>query len=53
MDELYEVDKVISHRGVGKNIKYLVKWKEYTETTWEDTNNFNSDGCMKEYWDRK
>ena len=25
MDELYEVDKIISHRGVGKSIQYLVK----------------------------
>ena len=53
MDELYEVDKIISHKGVGKSIQYLVKWKGYTETTWEDTKNFNSDGCIKEYWDRK
>ena len=53
MDELYEVDKIISHKGVGKSIQYLVKWKGYKETTCKDTNNFNSDSCIKEYWDRR
>jgi len=32
---LYEVEKVVGHRLENKKSYYCVKWKGYTETTWE------------------
>ena len=34
-DPIAEVDKILSSRGTGRKIKYLVKWVGSEKTTWE------------------
>ena len=34
-EEVYEVEKILSHKGEGKTRKYLVKWEGWEEPTWE------------------
>ena len=29
--EVYEIEGIINHRGNGKNIQYLVRWKGYSK----------------------
>jgi hypothetical protein len=50
----YEVEAIVNHKGRGKNIKYLVKWKDYPadQNTWEPATSFNSDRPIRQYWRR-
>jgi hypothetical protein len=43
--ELFEVESIIGHRGIGTRASYLVKWKGYplTESTWEKSSAFVGD----------
>ena len=50
-DPVMEVEKVKSHKGKGKKVKYLIKWKGYEEMTWEPLKHLT--GCkeaIQEYW---
>ena len=31
----YIVEEILSHRSRGRRTRYLVKWKGYTDATWE------------------
>ena len=33
-------------------MEFLVKWKGYTETTWETEDRFNDTECIDDYWDK-
>jgi hypothetical protein len=48
---IYEIETILSHRTLKNNRnKYLVKWKNYDETTWENEDNFFEKDCIEEYW---
>ena len=51
--ESWEVDKIISHRKIGKENEYLVKWKDCpdSENTWLKKSFFNSIQPIQEYLD--
>jgi hypothetical protein len=34
-EDVYEVEKILSHKGEGKRRMYLVKWEGWEEPTWE------------------
>ena len=40
-EEEYEIDRIVAHRGNGKNRQYLTAWKGYpsSENTWEPESN--------------
>ena len=50
--EIYEIEKIITHRGIPGKYDYFVKWKNYDETqnTWEPASSFLDDNIIKEYW---
>ena len=46
----YEVEKVLSERGVGADKKYLVKWVGYSKPSWEPAANLdNCDARIDEF----
>ncbi len=51
-DNIYEVERIIGHKGEAGNYIYLTKWKGYGDesNTWEPQNNFFDDNVVKEYW---
>ncbi|AAW44506.2 hypothetical protein CNG01300 [Cryptococcus deneoformans JEC21] len=54
VEDEYEVEKVIKHRGKGKNIEFLVRWKGYGPEydTWEPTENVASaEEAVAAYWE--
>jgi histone H1/5 len=36
---IFNVEKVLNKKGKGKNVKYLIKWEGFDETTWEPESN--------------
>ena len=47
---MYTVEKIIAHRGKGRQMQYHVKWEGYPETTWEPTKHLSPDLiALKEY----
>jgi hypothetical protein len=49
MEDTYEVEKILTHKGKGKNRKYLVKWKGYKKQTWQTIEDFDTVECIEEY----
>ncbi len=51
---VYEVEKVIDHKGDPGSYSYLVKWKTFSEdeNTWEPQESFFDTNCIQEYWKR-
>ena len=45
------VEKILSHKGVGDNRMYLVRWKGYSSKhdSWEPISSFNTRGIIKKY----
>ena len=39
--KFYEVEDIVDRQFKGNKIEYLVKWKNYTEKTWEPFENLN------------
>jgi hypothetical protein len=52
MDNVFEVERVVGHRGVPGKYQYHVKWKGYddSENTWQDSNSFLDTDCIVKYW---
>jgi hypothetical protein len=49
-EEEWEVERIIRHKG-SKNISYQVKWKGYSELSWEPEQNLkNSADLIADYW---
>jgi transposase InsO family protein len=51
----FEVEAVVNHRSKGKNIRYLVKWRGYTDqdNTWEPLSSFDTERPIQRYWTRR
>jgi hypothetical protein len=49
---IYQVNKIIDHRGVPGSYEYLVDWKDYSETdrSWEPESSFLDHGAIESYW---
>lgn len=45
---IYEVENILNHKYVKKNMIYLVKWKNYShrESTWEPESNFLGENAV-------
>jgi len=52
---IYEVDKIIDHRGSPGSYEYLVRWKGYgpTDNSWEPASSFLDDSTIQKYWSSK
>ena len=52
---IYEVEKILEHRGEPGHYEYWVKWKNYddSQNTWEKASNFLDDTCIRNYWKSK
>jgi hypothetical protein len=51
-EKSYELERIISHRGNGKNLEYLVSWKGYSqdENSWIRPEQFDDHKIIQEYW---
>lgn len=51
-DDVYEVQKILSHKKIGGTEKYLVRWKGYDSKhdTWEQKENLNCPKLLKKYF---
>jgi len=50
-DVIYYVEKILRHKKRGDTTFYKVKWKGYTDTTWEPAANFMDDQLLQQYHD--
>lgn len=48
-EEVYEVEKLLKHRGKKNNREFLVRWKGYNDHTWEKETNLSCPLILKEY----
>jgi hypothetical protein len=50
-EEVYEVERIIAHRKVGRGAQYLVEWKGYPswEATWVKSSDLDADDAIREY----
>ena len=55
VEEAFEVESILGHRGDANNREYLVRWRGFSssEDTWEPFQNFNTTGIIKSYWKSK
>jgi hypothetical protein len=46
------VDKILSHSGIGTNLRYLVQWKgkDASHNSWEPYESFDDVACIQQYW---
>ena len=51
-EEVYEVDKILDHRGRQGDRSYLVRWKNFSEEydSWEPAGNFEDLAVITGYW---
>ena len=50
-DNIYVVEKILSHRGTPGHMEYLVKWKHFTDehNTWEPSASFLDNEIIRSY----
>jgi hypothetical protein len=51
VEEEYEVERILNHRGEGASREYLVRWKGYSEEhdSWEPVENFSGLQTIRKY----
>lgn len=49
-NNVYEVEKILAHRGSPGQYEYETKWKNYRETTWEPSSSFHDTALIRDYW---
>jgi Chromo (CHRromatin Organisation MOdifier) domain len=49
---VYEVERILKHRGRRGAYEYYTKWKGYSDdfNTWQKEDTFLDDACIKKYW---
>ena len=49
---VFEVEKILSHRGSPGKYEYLVQWKGYDENdnSWVSQSDFHDIACISKYW---
>jgi hypothetical protein len=52
LNQVYEVDHIVDHRGDPGHFEYLVRWKNYSsgDDSWEPQGNFHDDEVIRSYW---
>jgi transposase InsO family protein len=52
---IYEVQKILKHRGSPGSYEYFVEWKDYnpSENSWEPASSFLDDSTIQKYWASK
>ncbi|GKT21524.1 hypothetical protein ADUPG1_011928 [Aduncisulcus paluster] len=50
-DEIYTVEKIISHKKIGGEYMYQVKWDGYDEISWIEGANFVDMAMVDAYWE--
>jgi hypothetical protein len=52
---IYEINKLVNHRGDPGNYEYLVDWKGYNEhdRTWEPESSFLDQTIIQKYWNQQ
>ncbi|CDH59310.1 hypothetical protein RO3G_15169 [Lichtheimia corymbifera JMRC:FSU:9682] len=55
IDELYELEAIINHRGKPGRRQYLVRWKGYgpEDDQWLDPDAFTDPAFIMQYWNRR
>ena len=53
-NNIYDIEKILDSKKMGKKMFYLIKWEGYDETTWEPADNGRNGGIpkhiIKEYY---
>ena len=51
-DDVYEVDRIVSHRDVGSGVEYLIKWKHLThaDNSWVREPDLDAPHAVNKYW---
>ena len=54
-ENVFEVDRIVDHRGQGRTREYLVRWKNYPPEadTWEPVSHFNDNTPIRAYFNEK
>lgn len=52
---IYQVEKLLNHRGEGSNLEYLVKWEGFglDQATWESVADIFTTQSIENYWQRR
>ena len=55
LEQVYEVESILDHRGPPGNREYLVRWVGFTpaDDSWEPETNIHTDECIRAYWDKQ
>jgi hypothetical protein len=55
LEEHYEVEKILQHRGPAAARSYLVKWKGYpdSDNSWVAADDFQAPQLIKAYWNQR
>jgi len=55
VNDWYEVEEILDHKGSSEDRYYLVKWKNYpkSESTWEPVDHVADDDCIQRYWKKR
>ncbi|KNC99724.1 uncharacterized protein SPPG_05106 [Spizellomyces punctatus DAOM BR117] len=49
-EERYEVEEILDVKSVNRRYKYKLKWKGYTETSWEPEENLDCPDLLATFW---
>jgi RNase H-like domain found in reverse transcriptase/Integrase core domain/Integrase zinc binding domain/Reverse transcriptase (RNA-dependent DNA polymerase)/Chromo (CHRromatin Organisation MOdifier) domain len=50
VEDVYEVQEILKHRGSPGKYDYYVKWKDHNDRTWEPAASFLDDTVIRNYW---
>jgi len=51
--ESYEIEAITNHRVNNGLTEYLIKWKNYDESTWEPEMNIDDLSTIHQYWNKR
>jgi hypothetical protein len=55
LDEHYEVERILGHKGPAPSRSYLVKWKGYADSdnSWVHASDFDAPQLIQAYWETR